>query len=444
MYSLIVGVITVVTSVFVSYLLNPIGTWQAQLGIFASAASCATIIFKIGWDSIQTQRVQRIEKETLTRLVKSSTTAQSLPQLAGFSQWQQCCKEMSRVIQELSERERLIADYSGDVVLCLDSQLQILSVNPAVRKHWNLEPAALIGQPVENLIHSHCRQMLVGRLSDTCSRRSVESFETEVITGQGTNLDTLWTAEYSTSEDLLFIVAVDISARKSVERLRQQLFYMLGHDLRVPLTAVQFALAVIGKEESLSSSSTKAVHDAQTSVARAINLSSDMLDLQQAQEGKLKLKKQEVAVRELIVDCAGEFEAQAAEHGQSFQIELADELMVCADEDRLKQVIANLISNATKYGAGGLLIIDSVQHRASGMIEVRVHNAGQLISTLDKTALFLPYGRNVAEAGATSVRSSGLGLALCKTLVTAMSGSIDAGDSDRLSGACFSLLLPLP
>ncbi len=441
MYIILACLITVSAFTYLSHVLASSGLSQdLKPCIFICAFASSALVLAVGCDFVLKKRNRRLENELLKGVIGFSGAPKSVSELSKVGNWNACLNELIRMLSELSERERLIADYSSDISICLGTEMQILAINPAVRKHWSLEPAIIVGKPFTALINPCLLPSFVERFVNIGLLKTTDTLETQIVTGMNSIVDVELTVDYSKTDNLFFLVASDISARKAVERLRAQLFSMLGHDLRVPLTAVQFAISLLLKDTALSDSGRSVLLEAQYSVSRAINLSSDMLDMQQAEEGALKLKKQQVFVKELVSLTCAEFQSQAAAAKQTFELEISDEFSVLADEDRLKQVIANLISNAIKYGESGIIKIDA-RLLDGATVELSVHNSGKPIRDQDKALLFQPYGQTLNAASA--VRSSGLGLALCRTLLLAMSGSISVKDSNQLSGTCFSLSLPI-
>jgi PAS domain S-box-containing protein len=413
---------------------------QASDHITITCACCAAIVVLIiGLAQILTVRKLRLRRQEIQVLFSRASVLEQFKSLIIVDEWK-CIKELTTLVREFSERERLIADYSSDVIICLSADLRILSISPAVRKHWALDPAALVGASIDHVIHRPITEDAHEHLRRMGPDLAVHTFETQVATGSNTVLDTLWTVEYSKSDALLFVIAADITARKTVERLRRQLFSMLGHDLRVPLTAIQFTLSAIGKDATLSAATRESLLEANRSVYRAINLSTDMLDLQQAEEGKLNLKRQQIALSELVASTITEFQAQLTQQDQAMETDVPEGLGVMADEDRLKQVLANVISNAIKYGSSGRIVIEGKS--AANVVQLSIHNSGTPIADQDKERLFLPYGQIRTTEEDQIMAGSGLGLALSKLLVNAMSGTITVFDSDVLSGACFTITLP--
>jgi len=113
---------------------------------------------------------------------------------------------------------------------------------------------------------------------------------------------------------------------------------------------------------------------------------------------------------------------------------------VLADQQRLKQVLLNLTSNAIKYNCEGGTVTISAEEVDGNRLRIRVRDTGPGIKTLDQTKLFTPFERLGAEQ--TGVEGTGLGLALSKRLLEMMGGSIGV-ENNKDRGATFWMDLPL-
>ena len=115
-----------------------------------------------------------------------------------------------------------------------------------------------------------------------------------------------------------------------------------------------------------------------------------------------------------------------------------DAPIAVADEQRLRQVLLNLISNAIKYNRDGGRV-DVVVESAEGRIRVNVIDTGHGIAAEDLERLFSPFERLGAEQ--TAVEGTGLGLALSRLMVEAMSGSLEVS-SVHGEGSVFTVEVP--
>lgn len=346
--------------------------------------------------------------------------------------------KLSEELLQSRERERLIADFSSDVHFCLSPDLKVLSINPTVKRHWAHEPAIIIGQSLDKFVLPSELEKVRSTLQPLLNQWQPGTFETRVVCGTGAILDTEWSVECSRTEGVLFCIVQDITERKAAERLKKSLFAMIGHDLRVPLASAQTALALVRKDTETNPRAQEVLNRVDMAISRVIGLSSDMLDLQQCEEGKITVKDQIVSLPEVLSEVVEEFKDAAESRGQKILLSVPPAL-VSGDEDRIKQIVANFLSNATKYADSGATIAIGAALKA-GAVEVTVEDSGPGIAASDLPLLFQPYSR--LSQNAPDVGGSGLGLSLCRYLAVAQQGAVGVRASE-LGGACFWLRLGL-
>jgi signal transduction histidine kinase len=163
-----------------------------------------------------------------------------------------------------------------------------------------------------------------------------------------------------------------------------------------------------------------------------------MLDLDRMQSGSMSLNVSRLDLNGLIMEVAQRFQSQAAGHRFEFDLALGLPL-VEADDDRLRQVMNNLLGNAIKYSPeGGTITIAS---RADGnVVHVSVRDEGLGIETDALERIFDRYAR----AGAVRDRhisGTGLGLPITRQIVALHGGRIWA-ESDPGRGSTFHFTLP--
>jgi signal transduction histidine kinase/ActR/RegA family two-component response regulator len=217
--------------------------------------------------------------------------------------------------------------------------------------------------------------------------------------------------------------------REANEQLRKasaaknEFLSRMSHELRTPLTAIG------GFSELLTlDTSDPEQADWARSIQRAsrhmLALVDDVLDISRIEAGKLQMSLESVSVAEVIDGALDLTRPLAARH----QVELhgtaqdARSRHVRADHQRLKQVVINLLSNAIKYNRpGGAVRIES-EAGGPDMTRIAVTDDGPGIALELQAKLFTPFERLGADAG--PVAGTGLGLALSRSLVESMDGTI--------------------
>ncbi len=224
------------------------------------------------------------------------------------------------------------------------------------------------------------------------------------------------------------------------EQLRANLLRSISHDLRTPLTSIS------GNAENLLNN--RQTMDAATQNATLTDIYDDAIWLNQLVENLLAITKigegrtQLNLSTELVEDVITESLRHIRRRGENhiIETELPDELLLAQMDARLiSQVIINLVDNAIKYTPNGSKIKISAQKQGDS-IAVSVADNGPGIPDSQKEKIFDMFYTGETKV-ADSRRSMGLGLALCKSIVTIHGGEIMLTDN-RPNGCSFTFTLP--
>jgi signal transduction histidine kinase len=235
----------------------------------------------------------------------------------------------------------------------------------------------------------------------------------------------------------------DVTARRTLEREREEFFANASHDLRTPLAAIKAAIGVVLANEP--PGTPPPIHRMLTNIDRAATemgrLVDDLLELGRLQRGRATIALVPCDLRAIAERGGRAIEALARERGQRLTVTLPDEpVPVLADATRIERALLNLLGNAQKYGREGGRI-DLRVERLPGEAVVTVADDGPGIPVEDQPRVFERFYRSHAES-ARRVVGSGLGLPIVKTLVELHGGRV-AVESMPGAGAAFHLALPL-
>ncbi len=202
---------------------------------------------------------------------------------------------------------------------------------------------------------------------------------------------------------------------------RMEFSRALVHELKTPLTPIlassDLLLSELHEEPWLSIA--RNIHRGAANLNDRIN---ELLDLARGEVGMLQVSRKLVNIRELLHGIADNMTAVVSNNKQSLLLALPPSLpLVWADEDRLRQVVLNLLINATKFTSDGGKITLKAKEKG-GAIIVEIHDTGPGISEEEQQRLFQPYHRQMSDREHLS--GLGLGLALCKYLVELHDGKI--------------------
>ena len=222
-------------------------------------------------------------------------------------------------------------------------------------------------------------------------------------------------------------------------RRRVEFTRALVHELKTPLTPVLAASDVLVaklQEEPLLSFA-RNINRGASNLNKRID---ELLDLARSEMGVLQIKPKPVEPLQLLHEVAGEMAPVASSYGQSLTLDLPPSLApIRADRERLRQIVLNLLNNASKFTPEGGGITLRAKEKDAFLI-VEVQDTGPGISDEEQQRLFKPYYRR--ESDREHLSGLGLGLALCKPLVELHGGQIWM-ESQEGKGSTFSFSMPL-
>jgi signal transduction histidine kinase len=235
------------------------------------------------------------------------------------------------------------------------------------------------------------------------------------------------------------------TANKELLRLNEEksaFLHMAAHDLRSPLTIVRgyVDMALAGLTGPLSEDTIRSLNVVLDRAKAMTRLIDNLLDVEKIESGDVALQLEQVDLAQLVERTGRNFKPLAEEKGQSLLWQFPAEVpLVCADQDRITQVLENLVNNALKFTpAGGQIIIEVLVQDADITIEVR--DTGLGISDADQAHLFQRFFR-ADEARKQGITGTGLGLSIAQAIVEQHGGRIYCR-SQIGQGSTFGFSLP--
>ena len=212
----------------------------------------------------------------------------------------------------------------------------------------------------------------------------------------------------------------------------------VGHELRTPLTVIKGNAALMRRYGKLEDDLLESI---ESEADRLTRLAGDLLLLSQAESGKLPLDWRVVEVDTLLLEVLQQMKVIAKDQVKIVLDEI-DQVLVCGDRDRLKQVLVNLVGNAVRYTpAGGTVTLKLGKEH--GQARLSISDNGPGISPEDLPHIFERFYRG--EKSRTRARDShgfGLGLSIAYWIVRNHEGKIEV-DSQIGTGTTFTIWLPL-
>ena len=212
----------------------------------------------------------------------------------------------------------------------------------------------------------------------------------------------------------------------------------IGHELRTPLTVIRGNIDLmrrVGIEDEQS------LHSIELEVDRLARLVEDLLILAQAESGKLPMDKRRVELDTLLLEVFSQAHVLAGDRVQ-MEIGQIDQVLVCGDRDRLKQVVLNLVANAIKYTSDGGKVTVNLS-KETGSAELVVKDTGSGIPAEDLPHVFERFYRgDKSRTRGKDGAGFGLGLSIAYWIVRNHGGEIEV-KSKLKRGSTFTVRLPL-
>ncbi|MCJ7535859.1 MAG: HAMP domain-containing histidine kinase, partial [Anaerolineales bacterium] len=173
---------------------------------------------------------------------------------------------------------------------------------------------------------------------------------------------------------------------------------------------------------------------------RLIDMTTSFLDLARLESGRIPFHSELFDPTQLLKECVGLMHGKASEKNLRLNLYVPDELpAIKGDQDKIKQALLNLISNAINYNKpSGTITVSG--HSKQDELVISVNDTGQGIRPAEIDHLFDKFYRS--QTTEKSVQGTGLGLAICKKIVEAHDGHISV-QSEVGIGTTFSVHLPV-
>lgn len=330
-------------------------------------------------------------------------------------------QDLTTQVEELRQAERVIVDYSPDLICALDASGQIIELNASAERIWQHPNLSLFGAALTKLSHPDDAQKLNQYLQDLKEGNELKPLECRFISLSGKPVDLSLHAEWSQTGNGYYCVGTDISAAKEIERLRAEISSMVSHDLRAPISALSFFLEGLlsGEFAVLTDAGRAHVLKLKENLQQVLRLINQLLDAEKLDSGGISVDLKVVpifSVFESVVDLL----LPLAER-KKIEIEVCQsDLLVFADFDRSVQVVANLLANAIKFSPESSKISLKAESDA-GLVKIEVSDQGPGIPVEHWARIFERFktiDTNKEGSGA------GLGLYISKTLIELQGGQM--------------------
>jgi PAS domain S-box-containing protein len=366
-------------------------------------------------------------------------------------------KQIEEALKASETKFRSIVEYANDLVYILTPEGRFSYVSPNAVKLLGYEPDRLLGNHFAPEIHPddrpHCeakfQQLLVTKQAVAGLEYRVQHRDGEwrwQISNLAPVCDELGTVIYCVG------IGRDISDRKAAEvelqiakeaaevanRAKSDFLANMSHELRTPLNGILGYSQILRRSKSLTPNDMQELDTIHQCGEHLLMLINDVLDLSKIEARRLEIAPIDFQLPNFLQAIADLFRLRAQQKGISFLYEPLTSLptAIHADEQRLRQVLLNLLSNATKFtDEGGIVLKVAVQSHGAGAgqeqevlrLRFQVEDTGIGIAPEFLEEIFLPF-QQVGDRQ-RMIEGTGLGLAISRRLVALMGGELQVSST---------------
>ncbi len=351
--------------------------------------------------------------------------------------------ELQRAAEALHETEAktralLAANPDGMIRVTRDGTV----LDRKIGRERAILPAGdkMIGSKVADCFPPRLVRLFMLHLEKALASESVEDFEYQ-DTAAGELCDKELRIVASGPDEALALIR-DVTDRKLVERAKDEFVATVSHELRTPLTSIRGSLSLLEHEVvgPLPPEALELVQIARHNTERLLLVINDILDLEKVTSGKMTLVLRPVDPLRLMTTVARSIRGMGEQAGVHVIITACCGGVVLGDDDRLVQVLNNLVSNAIKFSPRGGRVELSAAAAVEAKIRFLVRDEGPGIAPEHHTRVFERF-QQIDASDSRERGGTGLGLAIVKSIVEEH-GGVAGLDSAPGRGSTFWFELP--
>ncbi len=372
--------------------------------------------------------------------------------IRGKDELSQLSHGFNNMIKDLNQTT-VSKDYVSNVLqsmhealLVIGSDLKIQTLNLAAKNLLGYSEEELKGRLAEVIFVKGKKSIALEKLK---TKDLNKSWEDELLTKEGEKIDVLFSSapiyDQTTQKESFVCVAQDISERKEAEeqmreaketaeemnRMKSQFLANISHEIRTPMNGI-IGMTELTLTSSLTPEQRENLEIVKSSSVQMMDLINEILDFSKLESGKFQLILDEFSLHELLEGVMKNLAFGAHQKGLDFAYEVTpgiDEFYY-GDENRIRQILVNLIGNAIKFTTTGSVVLkvseestadSSVQNQKK--IHFMVKDTGIGISSSKQKKIFDAFSQ--ADGSMTrQYGGTGLGLTISSQLIAMMGGEI--------------------
>ena len=240
----------------------------------------------------------------------------------------------------------------------------------------------------------------------------------------------------------MILVFHDLTRLKQLENTRQEFVANVSHELRTPLSLIKgYVETLINGAKDDPNVATRFLQTIEKHADRLTYLIEDLLTISRLESGQVVMNLQKVGLRPVVDDVVNDLQSRTRDRKVILENEVADEIVMHTDADRIQQVLFNLVDNAIKYGRAEGRVWINARSADGPFAEVSVRDNGPGIPPDAIDRVFERFYR-VDKARSREQGGTGLGLSIVKHIVQSHGGEVWV-QSEVGKGTTFFFTLPM-
>jgi|GEM_PF-1486976 len=370
-------------------------------------------------------------------------------------------RRMETALRGTNDYLENLFNYANAPIIVWNPQFRITRFNHAFEFLTGRSEAEVLGQSLEILFPPALSENSMALIRKTLTGERWETVEIEIRHRDESVRTVLWNsatlfapggrtpiATIAQGQDITERKRIEIELKKANEKLikfndlKDEFVSMASHELRSPLTIISGAVKLLSDEipGKIVSEQKEMLDMAAKNLNRLARIVDSLLNISKIESGKVELYRTDADISQIIAETVSEYGLQAEKKHINLSCQLpAHPVILYADADRIKEVIANLLVNSIKFTPEGGSINVFCEDRNDDVL-VFVKDTGRGVAKDDIPKMFEKFKQFDKNVG-PGEKGTGLGLAICRGLVNLHNGKIWA-ESDTDSGMKISFTIP--
>ncbi len=348
-------------------------------------------------------------------------------------------KKTEEALHHAAEEWQLTFDSTSDLIFIQDSDFRIIKANKALMDALKKEPEDIIGKKCYEILHksnkpwpgcpfAETKKDLKAHVAEVDDRTI--GFPLLVSVSPMFDENGKLAGSVHIAKDITEIKKIREELERSnvelkkLDQLKSDFVSAVSHELRTPLSIAKEGVSLVLDKipGDINEKQAKILVAAQDSMSRLARIIDDLLDISKIESGKIRLNMIEIDMADLVRNVVSTFEQRAKGKNIALETRLPEgKVALHADEDKMIQVLTNLIGNAMKFTEKGRIEV-SLDDRG-GEVECVVSDTGIGISKEDISRVFEKF-QQFGRKASGGEKGTGLGLAIAKGLIDLHNGKI--------------------